>query len=139
MPSTKLRAWAEMARSPAAKAALIEVADTLDTIEAALAGTEGEPQRPDMSRCPIGKIVDIYHEICPESPRVLSTTALAPDLRARWKEDRRHQNLGFWRSYFGACREQFWYRDTDGRGYPAMRTFLRKKNFYAVINGEYSG
>ena len=51
--------------------------------------------------CPHQKIVDLYHEVLPELPRVKVFNANRQKmLRARWREDSKRQNIEWWRKYF---------------------------------------
>lgn len=51
--------------------------------------------------CPHQEIIDLYHEILPQCPRVRDwTTSRQTHLRARWNEDLRRQNLDYWRRLF---------------------------------------
>lgn len=92
----------------------------------------------DVPDCPHELIKDIYHELMPECPRVRVMEPIKADLRARWRESKRHQSLEFWRWYFSECRQTFWFADDNDRAPPGLRTMVRKKNFYGVINLEYS-
>jgi hypothetical protein len=58
----------------------------------------GKPEKPD---CPHQEIIALYHEVLPQCPQVRDwTPARATQLRARWNEDDRRQNLGYWRKFF---------------------------------------
>lgn len=57
-----------------------------------------KPSKPD---CPHQQIVDLYHEVLPQCPRVRDwTPARQTHLRARWNEDPQRQNLDYWRRFF---------------------------------------
>jgi hypothetical protein len=58
----------------------------------------GTPEKP---ACPHQEIIAIYHEILPQCPQIRDwTPARASQLRARWNEDPRRQNLDYWRRFF---------------------------------------
>lgn len=59
----------------------------------------GDPSgKPD---CPHQEIIALYHEVLPQCPQVRDwTTARATQLRARWNEDPKRQNLDYWRGFF---------------------------------------
>ncbi len=55
-------------------------------------------EKPD---CPHQQIIAIYHEVLPQCPRIREwTPARATQLRTRWNEDKRRQNLDYWREFF---------------------------------------
>lgn len=54
--------------------------------------------RPD---CPHEKIITLYHELLPASPRIKDwTPARAASLKARWNEETDRQTLDYWKSLF---------------------------------------
>jgi hypothetical protein len=61
----------------------------------------GRPERAARPECPHQEIIALYHEVLPECPQVRDwTPARAQQLRARWNEDPRRQNLDYWRKFF---------------------------------------
>lgn len=51
--------------------------------------------------CPHQQIIALYHEVLPMCPQVREwTPARAQQLRARWNEDERRQNLDYWKRFF---------------------------------------
>lgn len=59
---------------------------------------DGVSAKPD---CPHQEIIAIYHEVLPQCPQIRDwTPARATQLRARWNEDPRRQNLEYWRRFF---------------------------------------
>ncbi|KAF1042573.1 MAG: hypothetical protein GAK35_02620 [Herbaspirillum frisingense] len=61
-------------------------------------GAADPTKKPD---CPHQDIIALYHEVLPMCPQVRDwTPARATQLRARWNEEPRRQNLGYWRSFF---------------------------------------
>ncbi len=59
---------------------------------------DGLPAKPD---CPHQEIIAVYHEILPQCPQIRDwTPARATQLRARWNEDPKRQNLAYWRQFF---------------------------------------
>lgn len=84
--------------------------------------------------CKHKEILEIYHEILPELPRVMpqmySGSAKEKNLKARWKENEAHQDLEFWRAYFGLVRKNAWWMGDNDRGWKANFEFITKrKNF----------
>lgn len=58
----------------------------------------GLPAKPT---CPHQEIIDLYHEILPQCPQIRDwTPARQTQLRARWNEDPKRQNLAYWRQFF---------------------------------------
>lgn len=51
--------------------------------------------------CPHQEIIALYHEVLPQCPQIRDwTPARAVQLRARWNEEPRRQNLDYWRKFF---------------------------------------
>lgn len=51
--------------------------------------------------CPHQDIIAAYHEILPQCPQIRDwTPARQTQLRARWNEDQKRQNLMYWRQFF---------------------------------------
>jgi hypothetical protein len=88
--------------------------------------------------CPHTTIIEIYHRILPELPRVLDTTwkgsSREKDLQARWRHDKRHQNLDFWEAYFeGVSRSRFHLGDNE-RGWKAdLGWLVKRSNFDKMV------
>lgn len=88
--------------------------------------------------CPHKEIIEIYHRILPELPRVLDTTwkgsSREKDLQARWRHDKRHQSLDFWEAYFeGVARSKFHLGDND-RGWKAdLGWLVKRSNFDKMV------
>jgi hypothetical protein len=100
--------------------------------------------RPDpapRAECPHKEIIALYHEILPECPRVRDwTPARAQQLRARWNEDVRRQNLDYWRQYFEYVKRCGFLvgRGKGDRPFLADLEWLTKsKNFTSVREGKY--
>ncbi|MGV7210483.1 hypothetical protein ACLB1G_21830 [Oxalobacteraceae bacterium A2-2] len=77
-------------------------------VAASVAGGEKvvriKSSKPD---CPHQQIIALYHEVLPQCPQIRDwTPARANQLRARWNEDKRRQDLDYWRKFFeyvGTC------------------------------------
>lgn len=64
-------------------------------------GASSDAASPARSDCPHQEIIALYHEVLPMCPQVRDwTPARAQQLRARWNEDPRRQNLDYWRRFF---------------------------------------
>jgi len=94
--------------------------------------------------CPHQEIIDLYHEILPELPRVRVWNGTRRKLlQARWREDPEHQSLDFWRSYFNTVRESDFLLGrvpgSNGNFFQAtLEWLIRPTNFAKVLEGFYS-
>lgn len=74
------------------------VVDSAPADDFSLDGAGHKPNRP---ACPHRQIIALYHELLPTCPTIGEwTPARAQQLRARWNEDPKRQNLGYWRRFF---------------------------------------
>jgi hypothetical protein len=94
--------------------------------------------------CPHQQIVDLYHEILPELPRVrLWNKTREGLLRARWRESSKHQSSDFWQRLFEHVRKSdFLMGRLDGTaGRPPFKAdlewLLLPSNFAKIIEGKY--
>lgn len=89
--------------------------------------------------CPAEQIVDLYHEVLPELPKVkMLTEERRKHLRARWREDPKRQNLGWWRNFFQVVRSSdFLMGKTDKPFFPDFGWLVKAGNFVKVIEGKY--
>jgi len=95
-------------------------------------------KRNSIPDCPHEQIVDLYHQLLPELPRVQAwgKTSQA-NLRARWREENARQNLAWWRNFF------IWLKESDflmGRKKDFQATLswiVRPTNFEKILNGQY--
>lgn len=95
---------------------------------------------PEKPSCPAEKIVEIYHEVLPELPKVkMLTEERRKHLRARWREEPKHQSLDWWRKYFQAVRaSDFLMGKTDRPFVPDFGWLVKSGNFVKVIEGRYA-
>lgn len=109
------------------------------SIELPLSEDDAEaPSSRHVAQCPHQKIVDLYHEVLPELPGiVLSLWGGSKDaaaLKARWREDSRHQDLNFWRRFFEAVRtSNRWMGDNNINWKADLRWLVKKNNFIKVV------
>ena len=94
--------------------------------------------------CPHQKIIDLYHEILPELPKVKAWNETRRRyLQARWREAKERQNLDWWRRFFKYIRESDFLmgRTIPSNGRPPFRAtlewILRPNNFAKIIEGFY--
>ncbi len=88
--------------------------------------------------CKHMEIIDIYHEVLPELAGVIkqrySGSAKEKNLKARWREDKAHQDLAFWKSYFELVRTNPHWMGGNDRGWKANFEFITKRgNFDTQI------
>ena len=94
--------------------------------------------------CPHQKIVELYHAILPELPKVaIWNGRRASMLRQRWNEDKRRQSLDWWEKYFLRVRaSDFLTGKVESRkgGAPFLADLewiIRPTNFAKVVEGKY--
>jgi len=109
-------------------------------------------QPPD---CPHSKIIDLYHEILPELPRISTVVRNGQSvynwngdrekhLKCRWRESERRQTLEWWSGYFNRVKESDFLM---GRKEPApgrtlfmadLGWLIKPSNFNKVVEGKYN-
>ena len=95
------------------------------------------------SKVPYKKIIEKYHEILPELPRVIKVTSdRKKHLKARWNEEietprgRTPNSIEFWEAYFHRVRDSSFLMGDNDRGWTADFDFLiTKSKFIAIIEG----
>jgi len=88
--------------------------------------------------CPHQKIIEIYHEIIPEMPRIEVWDETAEGwLRARWKSDPKYQNLEWWAWFFRFIRESPFLMGDKKDWMADLRWMVRSQNFAKILNGAY--
>lgn len=101
------------------------------------------PERAPRLECPHQDIIALYHEVLPECPQVRDwTPARAQQLRARWNEDPRRQNLGYWKQFFEYVKGCPFLvgRGTGGNGRPFLADLewlTKSQNFVKIREGKY--
>lgn len=101
------------------------------------ASTAGPPQ------CPHQQIIAAWHEILPELPQVrVWNDQRKKHLQSRWREDKRHQSLEFWRGLFAYMRDSpFLMGQVEKRDGPPFRATLdwvvKPTNFAKVLERKY--
>jgi len=101
---------------------------------------EEAPEDTAFANCPHQKIIDLYHEVLPMCPRIRDwTAARATQLRARWNEDKKRQNLEYWRGLFEyilSC--NFLIGNSGNKPFFADLEWITKsKNFVKIREGKY--
>lgn len=94
--------------------------------------------------CPHEDIIAAYHEILPTCPQVRDWHDTRQGLlRARWREDPKRQNLGWWRKYFAYVAQSDFLtgRAEPRKGSPPfvadLEWLIRPSNFAKVREGKY--
>lgn len=93
--------------------------------------------------CPHQEIIALYHEILPMCPEIRDwTPARAQQLRARWNENAKHQDLDYWRRYFtyvATCDFLVGRRATHGRRpfFASLEWLTKAENFAKVREQRY--
>lgn len=91
---------------------------------------------------PLRKIVDLYHEMLPELPKVKKfTDARKVMIVTRWREDKARQSPEWWRRYFRyVARKCPFLTGSSQNGWRADFDFLlNRNNMQKVIEGKYLG
>jgi len=88
--------------------------------------------------CPQQKIVDLYHSILPELPVVkVWGAARQAKLRARWKENPKHQSVEFWERLFGYIRQSTFLMNMDENRFLNLEWIVTSANFIKIIEEKY--
>jgi len=107
------------------------------------ADANGVQTSPLVDECPQQAIVSLFHECVPTARRVRDwTPSRAALLRGRWREDRKRQNLDWWRRFFSYVNQSPFL--TGKSITPGRRPFelglewlLKPENFAKVREGAY--
>jgi hypothetical protein len=96
-------------------------------------------ERKEVFPCPHQTIVDIYHTVLPElHPVKVWSEERKKDLRARWVEEAKRQDLDWWKRYFEYVRESsFLMGNEKEKWQPNLEWLVKKKNLINVIEGLY--
>ncbi|MFO7970170.1 MAG: replication protein [Desulfobacterales bacterium] len=90
-------------------------------------------------KTPYQEIVNLYHEILPELPRVVKLTdKRKSQIKARWFESEKTQTLDWWKGYFEMIRERPFLMGNNERGWKADIEFLTTQSkFIGILEGKY--
>ncbi len=115
----------------------VNTANTANTLESPNGDSSDLP--PKISRCPHSKIISLYHQHCPELPRVKEwADPFKGYLRSRWLEKKERQNLSWWESFFKDHIKSSDFLMGRVNGFQAnLGWIVRKSNFQKIINGQY--
>lgn len=88
--------------------------------------------------CPHLEIIKLYHEHLPMLTRVVTwTPTRAKALRTRWREDKRRQNLDFWRRMFQYIAKSDFLTGKDGKWSADLEWIVKSQNFVKILEGKY--
>ena len=80
---------------------LIVTSATADDQQVSVSNENHHVKPVNKACCPHQEIINLYHEMLPMCPQVRDwTSARATLLRARWNEDKKRQNLDYWKRFF---------------------------------------
>lgn len=100
----------------------------------------GKGQKPESS-CPHQKIIEAYHEILPECPRIRVWPKTSErQMAARWRESKERQSLEWWRHVFSDVSQSDFLMGRTARDGPfvfSLGWFVKPTNFAKVLNGQY--
>lgn len=84
----------------------------------------------DKTSIPFDDIIEAYHDNLPNLPR---TRKLNPQIKslikARWKEDKKHRDVEFWKWFFHCVNIFPFYADPKGDWRPTLKWFLTASKF----------
>jgi hypothetical protein len=98
-----------------------------------------DPPENKIPSCPQKKIIELYHEECPELNRVkVWSDTSESSLRSRWRQDPEYQTLEFWRAFF---REKIKTSDflmgRKKKFQADLGWIVKPSNFEKIMNGFY--
>lgn len=90
--------------------------------------------------CPHQEIVDLYHRILPQSPRVVTWPKhLQGILKTRWREVPDRQSIDWWEKFFMyVSRSEFLTGKAKTSFVADMEWLVRPTNFAKILNGRYN-
>jgi len=93
---------------------------------------------PKKTPCPHNMIIEAYHLILPEMPRIKVWNDTSRSwLGARWKEEPLRQNIEWWEDYFRFVRESPFLIGQVKTWMADLLWLVRASNFAKVLNGVY--
>jgi hypothetical protein len=89
--------------------------------------------------CPQKKIIEIYHEECPELPRVEVWNETSESmLRARWRQNPGYQTIEFWRTFFQEkIKTSEFLMGRKAKFQANLGWIVKPSNFEKIMNGLY--
>lgn len=120
-------------------------------------GVAGATRPQKIPDCPQKQLIDLYHELLPECPRVIEwNDGRQALMRSRWREKAKPngvtkgyvtetEGIAWWHRYFSYCsKSKFLIGQVDGRDgarrfVANLEWLIRPKNFAKVMDGNYHG
>ena len=98
-----------------------------------------ENESEENNKVPYKEIIDLYHQILPELPKVQVLTERRKQfLKQRWYEDIERQNLDWWKSYFEKVKScKFLLGNNDNNWQADFEWLIRQNNLPKVLEGRY--
>lgn len=92
----------------------------------------------NVQNCPQQKIIDLYHQLLPELPkiRVWNETSKS-NLRARWKSVPEFQSLDWWRGFFTNIKQSNFLMGRVGNFQADLGWIVKAANFQKIMNNKY--
>lgn len=88
--------------------------------------------------CPYNDIVELYHQILPQLPKVRAVKGLKPALSARWRESRERQRMSWWEDFFRNKISTSDFLMGRVKSFKAnLGWIVGQKNFTNIMNGQY--
>ena len=88
--------------------------------------------------CPHKEIIALYHKHLPALTQVRSwTEKRAKQLKARWREEPKRQNLEYWEKLFQYIAESDWLMGRSIEWQADLEWITKSENFVKIIEGKY--
>jgi len=99
-------------------------------------GDKEEDKPPKVPPCPHKKIIELYHEILPELPRVqVWDPASEKHLKNRWQEDPKRQSLEAWKNFFKYVKKSDFMMGKVKNWKADLMWIVKPTNFAKILNG----
>jgi hypothetical protein len=96
------------------------------------------PPKGGIPNCPSKAIIEKYHEILPELPRIVEPEPIKKTLKVRWGEKKERQNVEWWVSLFYTIGDSdFLMGRSDNWQCPGLGWIIGPKNLPKILNGNY--
>lgn len=93
---------------------------------------------PKSNDCPQKEIIETYHRVLPECPRVVIWNEPQKKmLRARWREDPQRKSVEWWANYFQHIRGSPFLMGKKKEFIVDLEWIVRPQNFAKIMNGRY--
>jgi len=113
------------------------IKDQLKTDQQPIKDLNKKDKNEKNNNIPFQGILNLYHEILPELPKVAKLTPKRKSqIRSRWMESEKTQNLDWWKQYFQKVRTKPFYLGINDRGWRADIEYLtRQEPFVKIVEG----